>query len=187
MTVKLKHHRLSIQDYHRMMEVGILTAHDRVELINGEIIEMSPIGSPHAACVDFLAEELIIALQRKARVRVQNPIALLDYSEPEPDIVVVKPGRYQSRHPRAEEILLIIEVADTSLVYDRDIKGPLYAQAGIAEYWLVNLIDRQVEVYRRPEGGKYTQRFVLRGEDELVLEEFGMGFVVEDVVGENES
>jgi Uma2 family endonuclease len=117
----------TVEEFHKLGEAGILHEDSRIELIEGELIKMAPIGTPHASVVDTLAEEFIAKLAKRAIVRVQNPIALGDSSEPEPDVVVARslPGRYRKFHPRAEDILLIIEVADTTLEYDRKVKLPL--------------------------------------------------------------
>lgn len=152
----------TVAEYHRMGEAGIFTEDDRVELIEGEIVAMSPIGSRHAACVDKIA-----ALMRDrvpgVIVRVQNPVTLSDDSEPQPDLSLV-PSRddfYASGHPRPEDVLLLIEVADASAVHDRNTKLPLYARSGIREVWLVDLTTNMVEVHSMPSGRVYsrTERF----------------------------
>jgi Uma2 family endonuclease len=134
-------HRLTRDEYYRMAETGILAPDARVELVEGEIIDMAPIGSPHAARVSRLAKIFTLALAERAIVNVQNPLVLNEYSEPEPDITVLRYREdfYAGGHPRPEDVLLVIEVADTSLQYDRDVKLPLYAAHGIPEYWLVDL------------------------------------------------
>lgn len=151
-------HRFSIDDYHNLGEVGILKEDDRVELIEGRITDMTPIGSKHAACVDRLTNLLVKKLGDNAIVRVQNPIDLTDNdSEPEPDIAILKRQSdfYAEHHPTASDVLLIIEVADSSMDYDRFIKIPLYAKAGIHEVWLVNLLDNTIETYRSPSSEGY--------------------------------
>lgn len=166
------------------MEAGILTVEDRVELIAGEIIKMSPIKSGHASVVDFLAEELIPQLRKKAIVRIQNPISLDDYSEPEPDVAIARyqKARYKEAHPMAEELHLVIEVADSSLAHDREVKKPLYAKAGVAEYWIINLADQQVEVFQKPVKGQYTfQRIHFPGEN-LSIEPFGLELSVAELL-----
>jgi len=154
-----QHHRLTVADYHRMGQVGIFSADDRVELIEGEIIDMAPIGSEHAGTVKFLANALRIAVGGRAIISVQDPIFLDRYSEPEPDVALLKPRNdfYRSAHPRPEDVLLIIEVADTTLRYDREIKAPLYARHGIPELWIVDLENRCLEVFRAPAEAVYQE------------------------------
>lgn len=156
-------HCFSVDDYHRMAEAGILTEDDRVELIEGDILPMSPIGDRHAACVEKLADALRQLLAGEAMVRTQNPILLGDHSEPEPDLVVVRPREdyYASGKPTADDTLLVIEVADATLDYDRRIKLPLYARHHVPEAWLVDLVTNRVEVHRQPTptGYQQTERF----------------------------
>lgn len=155
--IQVSRYSFTVAEYRRMGEVGIISEDDRVELVCGEIIEMSPIGERHAACVDALSELLRERLKRTVNVRVQNPIQLDDYSEPQPDIAVLKrrDDFYRHAHPRPEDILLIIEVSDSTLEYDRKVKLPLYAGAGIPEAWLVNLPEERIEVYGGPAGDQY--------------------------------
>ena len=143
--------RFSVEEYHRMVEVGILGEDERVELIDGRILQMSPIGSQHAAYVSSLNRKLR-AIEETAIVRIQDPIILDDETEPQPDVAVVKfkANAYADSHPHAEDVLLLIEVADTSLEEDRLIKLPRYADSGIPEVWIFNLIENIVEVYREP-------------------------------------
>jgi Uma2 family endonuclease len=145
------HHRFTVDDYEQMIEYGILTENDRVELIRGEIVTKKPIGDSHVACVNRLNRLFGRRVGESAIVSIQNPIRLPD-SEPEPDLALLRPRQdfYASGKPRPEDIFLVIEVADTTLDYDREDKRSLYAEAGIPEYWIVNLIDRCLEVYRQP-------------------------------------
>lgn len=142
-----------------MGEAGIFGEGDRVELIEGEIIEMSPIGSPHASRVKRLNRLLVQRLSARAIVQVQDPLVLSPLSEPEPDLAVLKPRAdfYAARHPEPADVLLVVEVADTSRGFDRTIKASLYARAGIRELWIVDVIDEIVEVYRRPLRGAYRE------------------------------
>src|SRR5436190_15615228 len=137
MAVTVKRRRFTLDEYHRMGKTGILSEDDRVELIEGEIIEMSPIGSRHAACVDRF-NELIARLRLNIIVRVQSSIQLDDYSQPQPDLALLRrrDDFYSSSLPRPADVLLVIEVADTTLEYDRFVKLPLSAHAGIPEAWL---------------------------------------------------
>jgi Uma2 family endonuclease len=159
--------KLDVDEYHRMGEAGILHEDDRVELIEGDLVEMAPIGSPHASTVNTLAELLGAALGRRAIVAPQNPIRLDDRSEPQPDLAVLRrhEHRYYGRLPGPDDVLLIVEVADSSLRHDRDAKLPLYAKHGIPEVWIVNLVDKLVEVCRdpRPDGCYGTVAPVGRG------------------------
>jgi Uma2 family endonuclease len=145
-------HRYTVDDYYRMAEVGILGPDARVELIDGEVIEMPPIGAPHASVVTDIQNLLIAAVGGRAIVRVQNPIRLGRHSEPQPDIALVTPPgtKYRSRHPTPADILLLVEVADTSLRLDRDLKLGLYARSGIPEVWLLDLKARGIVRYWAP-------------------------------------
>src|SRR5271165_6986138 len=149
---------LTVAEYHRMGEVGILTEDDRVELIEGELIAMSPIGSEHSGTVNVLTHCLVQAVGQRGIVAVQNPVQLDDLSEPQPDFAVLKPRAdfYRRATPRPDEVLLIIEVADSSLAYDRHVKQSLYARHGIPEFWIVNLAAGEVEVCRTPDGVGYA-------------------------------
>ncbi len=150
-----------------MAAAGVLSENDRVELIEGEIVEMNPIGSRHAACVGRLTELLGRLVSDQAIVWVQNPVQINDYSEPLPDVALLKrrDDFYAQPNPQPADVLLIIEVADSSVEYDREIKMPLYAQAGIPEVWLINLPKDTVEIYTQPLGEAYREiRLVKRGE-----------------------
>lgn len=144
-----------------MVDVGILGPGDRVELLEGEIVEMSPEKSRHAAAVDLTAETLRRAFADGFTIRVQHPLALSEISEPEPDVAVVvgSPRDYAAAHPTTA--LLLVEVADTSLDYDRRRKTIVYARAGIDEYWILNLVDLRLEVYRQPSESGYLSHQVL--------------------------
>lgn len=157
MAAAVQQRTFSVTDYHRMAEVGILTEDDRVELIEGRIIVMSPIGSRHAACVKRLNTSLNQQIAGNALVSIQDPIQLNDYSEPEPDVALLcmRDDFYSAGHPTAEDILLAIEVADSSEGYDREEKLPLYARSAIPEVWLVSLPKSRVEVYTEPFGDIY--------------------------------
>ncbi|MEM0326364.1 MAG: Uma2 family endonuclease [Desulfurococcaceae archaeon] len=141
----------TVGEYHRMAQVGILTEGERTELIDGKIVTMTPIGSRHAACVNRLNQLLAERTRGLAIVSVQNPIALDSYNEPQPDIALLalRDDFYAAHHPRPEDVLLIIEVAESSLEGDRNLKLPLYAKAAIPEVWLVNLADGELESYRQ--------------------------------------
>ena len=144
--------RFTRAEYYRMAEVGILGERDRVELIKGEIVEMSPIGRRHKAFVTNLARLLITRLGERAVVTVQSGVVLADDTEPEPDVTVLRTRTvpYKEREAHADDVLTLIEVADTSLAYDRSTKLRLYAEAGIPEYWVVDCTAEAVEIYRTP-------------------------------------
>ncbi len=165
----LRPHHFTVADYYRMTEAGVLREDSRVELIRGQIIDMAAIGTPHFGMVNRLVRILPSVLAGRGLLHVQNPVRLDDWSEPEPDITVLKPRAddYASAHPRPDDVLLLIEVADSSLDYDREVKAPLYAESGIIEYWIVNLRDHVVEVFRQAENGLYTQMRRV-GADELL-------------------
>jgi Uma2 family endonuclease len=164
MTTVIGTRRFSVEEYHRMAEVGILKPDDRVELLDGDIIPMAPMSSRHAAAISKIAEWLQRAFAGRAMVRVQSPIRLDGFSEPEPDIALVRvdTSHYAEAHPRPADVLLLIEVAQSSLAYDRDVKIPQYARAGIAETWLVNLELQQVELFRVPGPLGYAETTVNR-------------------------
>jgi Uma2 family endonuclease len=144
--------RFSVKEYHWMGEVGILQPDERTELIDGVIRKMSPRGSKHAATVSRLANLLPHLIKGKAWIRVQDPIVLDDNTEPEPDISIValRDDAYATAHPRPEDVLLVIEVADTTLEDDRTVKLPRYAKAGIPEVWLIDVADAALSAYRQP-------------------------------------
>ena len=147
-------HLISVEAFHRMGETGILGPADRVELIDGEIIDMSPIGALHAAIVDLLARHFGRSAQASVFIRCQNPLRLDGLSEPEPDIAILKPRAdfYTTGHPGPADALLVIEVADSSLAYDLGVKVPLYARHGIPEVWVIDATTRQTRVFREPVG-----------------------------------
>lgn len=153
-------HRWTVAEYHRMAEVGLLHEDSRVELIDGEIIEMAPIGSEHAGHNNYLMSCLAHRLYGKAIVAGQNPVILGGYEEPQPDIAILRwrDDYYRTAHPHAEDVLLLIEISDSTLRYDRDVKIPLYAKSGIPEAWLLDIQSRQLEIHREPINGVYQQR-----------------------------
>lgn len=168
-------HAFTVEDLERMVAAGILREDSRVELIEGEIVERVPIGSRHAACVDRLAQLLFAECGGRAIVRVQNPLRLSPNSLPQPDLALLKYREdfYASSHPGPEDALLVVEVSDESAAYDREVKVPLYARAGIAEVWLVVLPEKLVEVYRQPSPRGFRQRTAYFPGDTLTLEGFG--------------
>ena len=168
--VVVRHHLLTVDDYHRMAEAGILGEDDRVELIEGELIDMAPIGSEHAGKGIRLSSLLSTALAGRAFVSQQNPLRLEEHSEPQPDIAVLRYRNdfYKASHPQPADILLLIEIADTTVRYDREIKIPLYARHGIPEVWLIDLQQERVEIYLQPSSEGYRQ--ILRpGKNERIV------------------
>jgi Uma2 family endonuclease len=152
--------RFSVKEYDAMIEHGILTTEDRVELLNGEIIDKMPKGPKHAALNDDASDFFKEALGRQVVVRNQNPILLNEYSEPEPDIVLARPPRakYHSQHPTPEDILLIVETSDSTLGLDRNAKALAYACAGLPQYLILNVAGRAIEDYRDPAPDGYQTK-----------------------------
>jgi Uma2 family endonuclease len=147
--------RFTVHDYHRMGDAGILHEDDRVELIEGELVQMTAIGTKHFSCVNRLNRMLVMNVGDEAIVSVQNPVRLNDYNEPQPDLTVIRPRDYREALPMPEDVLLLIEVSDTTLAYDRGVKLPLYARAGIGEVWIVNLPVETIERYTGPSADGY--------------------------------
>ena len=167
-----------------MIDVGILKEDDRVELIRGEIVAKMPIGNSHVACVDRLTRLFVRATGDDVIVSIQNPARLAD-SEPEPDVVLKSANGGSQGKPGPADVFLLVEVADDSFEYDRDVKAPLYAENGIAEYWIVNLVDRCLEVYRDPQpNGTYSDLRSLRPGDRVdVAALAGLSVAVVDLIG----
>jgi Uma2 family endonuclease len=186
MSVQFQKWNFNVEDYYRMAEAGLFSEQDRVELIDGEVIKMSPIGSRHAGCVDRLNSILNRKVGHAAIIRVQNPVRLNDFSEPEPDVALLKPRDdfYSQSHPTAADVLLVIEVAETSVEYDRSVKMPLYARAGILEAWLVNLPKDIIEIYSQPKNGKYQKvQRLKRGKLLVSPTVIGLSLSVDDILG----
>jgi Uma2 family endonuclease len=167
MSVQIARRIFTVDEYHRMGEAGIFSVNDHLELIEGEIVRKSRISSRHAASVNRLSMHLNHLVRDSAIVSIQDPIVLNDFSEPEPDIALLKPRDdfYAQAHPKAADVLLIIEVADTSVDYDRDIKLPAYARSGVPEVWLADLPTETVTAYTEPANGVYrSARAYQRGD-----------------------
>lgn len=162
---------LTVEAYHRMGETGILDVTQRTELIDARIITMAPIGSEHADIVNRLARYFNKILADEIGVSIQNPVYLNETNEPEPDIALLRPRSlpYREAHPRPADVLLLIEVADTSLSYDRHVKIPLYAQHGIPECWLIDIKANRLEIFREPQDGEYRLHLKPRREETVVL------------------
>ena len=152
MSVQIMKRLFTTEDYHRMMASGILSEDDYVELLRGEIVEMSPIGSRHAACVKRLNRLLSRLIGERGVISIQDPIRLDAHSEPQPDLAVLRPrpDYYATAHPEPKDVLLLVEVAETSAGYDHEVKLPLYAQANIPEVWLVDLAEECIRVFDQP-------------------------------------
>src|SRR5215210_1805691 len=154
--------RFTVHDYHRMGEAGILHEDDRVELIEGELVEMTAIGTRHFSCVNRLNRLLVMNVGDEAIVSVQNPVRLNEYTEHQPDLTVIRPRGYRESLPMPEDVLLLIEVSDTTLAYDRGVKLPLYARAGIREVWIVDLPGETIGRHTDPSGEGYRRADRLR-------------------------
>lgn len=150
---------INTEDYYKMAETGMLKPDENVELINGEIYTMSPIGIKHATVVDHLSALMIHSLADIAKVRIQNPIHIDQWNELEPDLTIMKfrKDRYVTAHPKPAEILMVIEVSDTSYDIDRKMKLPIYASAGIPVYWIINLSENRIEIYEEPMDDLYRK------------------------------
>ncbi len=170
----VRRRRFTVDEYHRMAETGVLREDDRVELLEGEVVLMSPIGDPHAGCVNRLNHALRRVGER-AVVAVQNPVRLDRHSEPQPDVTLLRPRAdfSGSGTPDPTDVLLAIEVGDSSARFDREVKAPLYARAGVRELWLVDLGAGEVSVCRRPDERGYAEVTVKRRGDSLSPEALG--------------
>lgn len=187
MTVVLKTHRFTVDDYHRMGEIGILSEDDRVELLAGAIVEMSPIGPLHAGTVARLTTLFTSRLGTQTIVWIQNPLQLRsEDSEPQPDVALLRQRAdfYTRAHPEADDVYLVIEVADTSVEKDREVKFPVYAQAGIPEAWLLNISEERLEVHRHPAPDGYQEVRILQRGDAVVPQAFpDLTLTVADLLG----
>ena len=187
MFVQVLRRKFTVKQYHKMVESGILSENDRVELIRGEVIEMSPIGLRHAAFVKRLNRLFYCKLGDRVFVGVQDPVELDDTSEPQPDVVLLQPREdfYESSPPQSSNIFLLVEVADTTVQYDREVKIPLYVENNIAEVWLVDINGQFVEVYREPTSDTYqTVRKLEKGTRLSVLAFPDVTIIVDEVLGQ---
>ncbi len=169
MAVALARQLFTVDDYYKMAETGILDSDDRVELLDGEILKMSPAGSYHSGCINTLAQHFFLNLQNLATVSIQNPVRLDAYSAPEPDVALLhyRDDHYKASLPIPEEIHLLVEVADSSLDKDLYVKIPLYAKALVPEAWIIDLSSRTVHVFRDPSDGEYQSRAIYSENDRL--------------------
>ena len=174
MSVPLLRRLFTVKEYHKMVEAGVFSPDDQIELIQGEIIKMSPIGKRHAATVNRLVRLFTQLLGEDIILSPQNPIELNNNSEPQPDIALLLPRSdfYESKLPQPQDVLLLVEVADTTANYDREVKIPVYAQGGITEVWLVDINQQCVEVYREPISNRYQNMQKLRRGEFLSIQFF---------------
>lgn len=175
MAVAIKKHRFTVDEFMRLDARGVLGPPDmRIELVDGDIIEMPPTNPPHASVVDRLTRLFFKRLDGRAIVRVQGPVRLDNHSMPLPDILLLAPRAdyYAKDHPDPQTVFLAVEVADTSLRYDREIKAPLYAKKGIREFWVVDVNARCVYVYTVPHPDRYAMNVVAQEDSTLTLAAF---------------
>jgi Uma2 family endonuclease len=184
MAVPLQKQLLTIEEFERAWDDGAFPPDARLELIRGEVVEMSPIGDPHALCVIWLCD-VLYDLKPKGILSPQNPLKLPQLaSVPQPDAVVFRRAAFKAQHQRAKDVLLLVEVSDSSLAYDRDVKMRLYAQAEIPESWLVDLNDQRIFVYRQPSPEGYREvRAYYRGESISPKAFPGKRFAVDEILG----
>ena len=187
MAVSMTKRRFTVDEYYTMARSGILREDDRVELIEGEITQMTPIGSRHMVCVNRTLDCFIaIQLEKRTIVSIQNPLRLDAFNEPEPDVALLQPRAdfYENQHPGPADVLLIVEVSDTTLAYDRDVKGPLYARFGIPEFWIADVENKTVTVYRAPSPRGYEEMKTFRAGQTLSPLAFPeLNMAVESIVG----
>jgi Uma2 family endonuclease len=187
MAVQVVMHRFTAKDFHRMVEAGILHEDDRVELLHGEIVDMPPIGPGHASGVKRLLNSFLpLQLEGKVIISVQDPVHLGEHSEPQPDLALLtpQPDFYALRHPTPQDVLLVVEVMESSAGYDREVKVPLYARFGIPETWLVDVEGRLIEVYHEPGPEGYRQVHTRRRGEHLSPQAFPQfSLTVDEVVG----
>jgi len=179
--------RFTVEEYERMGQVGIFDEDDRVELLDGEIVAMAPIGPKHASIVNRANQLLVQNLTGLATVIVQNPLRLLPRSEPEPDFIVARARRdfYAAAHPTAEDVFLVIEVADSTLRKDRTVKLPIYARQGVVEVWLVDVAARTVSVYTDPVDGAYSNVRTARADEPITPQSLPeLSVTVREILGD---
>jgi Uma2 family endonuclease len=184
-TVNPTKHLTNLDEWRRLGEANIFPPENRLELINGEILDMAPIGFNHSGHLNRINKLFARLIPDDVIPSVQNPLQLGDLSEPEPDFMLLKPNAdfYSSRHPNADDVLLLVEVADSSLVFDQNQKLHLYALHGIPEYWLLNLNDLSLEVYRNPNGEVYAEKTTLRAGDVITLSQLnGISVRIADIL-----
>jgi len=179
--------RITTDRYQMMVATGVLTKYDRIELIEGDMLDMAPIGTKHSAIASRLNELLILAVARSATVVVGGPVNLGEFSEPQPDLMLLKRRAdfYSGKLPESVDVLLLIEVSDSSLSFDQGIKLNLYARYGVAEYWVVDVEGRRVVTYREPTAKGYIRKAEFQAPDVLTPQAFpGVKIVVGEIFGE---
>ena len=179
-------YRFTTDEYHAMGRAGVFAPDERVELLDGYIFAMSPIGVRHAACVRRLTDLFYARVHPQASVSVQSPIRLSNRSEPEPDVALLAPkDAYEARHPRPDDVLLVVEVSETTLPFDRDVKLPLYARERIREVWIVALEEDRIYTYRKPTAEGFGEQRTLERGDTLEVEALPdvRPFAVEEILG----
>lgn len=160
--------RFTVDEYYKMIELGLIKDYEKAEIIDGELIQKMTIGDRHALVVDLLNRFFIKNVSENIRVGVQNPLRISDYNEPEPDVVLSDLSKYDgTRHPRPEETLLVVEVSDSTLKFDRDVKLALYGETDIPEVWIVNLPNNIIEVHQKPSNGIYQLTEIFKQDDIL--------------------
>ena len=186
MTLQLKRRQFTLGQYHQMIATGVLPEGDRVELIEGEILEMAAIGSKHTAQVKRLNRLLSSRLDESILISIQDPIELGPRSEPEPDVALLRwrADYYVASHPQAADVYLIIEVADSTVEFDREVKGPLYARSGIVECWLIDVSAETITLYRLPTPDGYQHVEICRRGMAIVVAALpDLGFTVDQILG----
>jgi Uma2 family endonuclease len=176
--------RFSVDEYYKMIELGMLKDYEKAEIIDGELIQKMPIGDKHAAVVNRLTRIFVKNVSDDILVSVQNPLRLSDFNEPEPDLVLADLTKYDgNRHPRPEEVILLVEVSDSALKYDRDFKIPLYAEAGIPEVWIVNLPSNHIEIHQKLNSEIYQLVKIFKADATVISESLpGFSIAVEDIL-----
>lgn len=171
MSVTLKRKAISAEAYHLMIDAGILTEDDKVELLNGDIVFMSPVGSKHVAHLGLLTKLFLNLIDDKATILTQSPIGLSDQSEPEPDLLLLNLNEsfYNEGLPKPSDVILLVEISDSTLERDKEIKLPIYAKAGVPVYWIVNLVDKKIECYSSPQEDYYKHMEIFAPGDSIVL------------------
>ncbi|MDQ3549163.1 MAG: Uma2 family endonuclease [Chloroflexota bacterium] len=163
-------HQFTVDDLRQFVAVGVLSEDDRVELIEGELFDMSPINEPHEDTIDMFFDQLVSQIGQQARIRFGSPVRLSDLSLVQPDISVVRRQRYRASHPKPDDVLLLIEVSDTTRSFDLRTKVPLYARTGVPEVWVVDINAQVIHRFRQPEGSAYLLTDQLRSGDTISID-----------------
>ena len=182
--IQLAEKLYTVDDYYKMAEIGILKPSDKVELINGKIFYKNPITSKDSAYINCLNRRLHTLIDNRIVIGVKSPVRINNFSEPEPDVALLKPRNdfYDEKHAEPDDVLLLIEVSLSTLDIDRKVKLPLYAEAGIQEYWIVNVKKKTIEVYTNPKGKKYTDKTIAKGDDKINISSLDKTVKVSDLL-----